>query len=279
MPSPITTIHLSFGLVTVPVEVYSATDSAASVSFVRIHTRDVGRLRNQPVCSREGTAVPPHEVGRGYRTSRGIVPLSDQDLEALPLPTLRTFAIRAFVDRADVDPLSVGHGYYLVPDGTVAAKPFRLLRDAMEKRQLVGLGKVALYGRETLAMIRPFGERGMALHELRWPHQIRPMAGVLPRRQPTVDGDELAAAEELMDSYRPLPDDLRDPLREQLDELAAAKLAVREPHFPHGTEAPATGPVVDLMAALHDSVLRARQARGEAPQDEHPAPPAKKPRG
>ncbi|MEU5239754.1 Ku protein [Streptomyces lydicus] len=189
-------------------------------------------------------------------------------MEALPLPTLRTFAIKAFVDRGDVDPLAIGRGYSLVPAGEVAAKPFRLLRDVMEKRQRVGLGKVALRGCETLAMIRPLGDRGMCLHELRWEHQIRRLAGVLPRRQPTLDGEELAAAEEPMDTYGPPPEDLHDPFRKQLEELAAAKLAPREPRFAHGDEAPAIGPVVDVMAALRESVRRARLARGEAPEDE-----------
>ncbi|WP_261958337.1 Ku protein [Streptomyces nigrescens] len=263
-------IFLSFGLVTIPVAVYSAFDPTARVAFVRIHTKDTGRVRNQPVCSREGVEVPLAEIGRGYPTDRGVVPLTDRDLEALPIPTAKTLTILAFVAGEDIDPLLFGRGHYLAADGPQAVKPYVLLRDAMERHRRVGLGKVALYGRETLAMVRPLGA-AMAMQELLWPHQIRSMTGVLPHRQVSISAKELAAAEELMDSYGPLQkEDVQDRFRAELEELAAAKLAEREPHFAGEAEPAPSGPVADLMGALQASVARARAARGE--DEEAPAP-------
>ncbi|MGW5119495.1 non-homologous end joining protein Ku [Streptomyces noursei] len=260
---PTAKFSLSFGLVTIPVAAYNATDPTAAVSFVRIHTADGGRVRNQPVCSLEGTEVSPDEIGRGYRTDDdAVVPLTDDDLDALPLPTAKTLTILAFVAGGDIDPLQMGKGYYLGADGPAAAKPYALLRDTMERHQRVGLGKIALHGRETLAMIRPVADV-LVMQVLLWPHQIRPMTGVLPEGEVKVAPNEVRAAETLMDSFGELSeDDVHDHYREALEEIVAAKLAHREPAFETGEERPA-GQVHDLMAALQDSVRAAQRARGE----------------
>ncbi|WP_043263376.1 Ku protein [Streptomyces sp. CT34] len=268
---PTAKFSISFGLVTIPVAAYNATDPAASVSFVRIHTADGGRVRNQPVCSLEGVEISPDEIGRGYRTEDDtVVPLTDDDLGALPLPTAKTLTILAFVAGGDIDPLQLGKGYYLGIDGPAAAKPYVLLRDAMERHQRVGLGKIALHGRETLAVIRPL-EGALVMQVLLWPHQIRPMDGVLPEREVTVAANEVRAAETLMDSFGELSEeDVHDHYREALDEIVAAKLAHRAPEFAAGAEQP-TGRVTDLMAALQDSVRAAKEARGEATDGERAA--------
>lgn len=261
---PTAKFSISFGLVTIPVAAYNATDSSTSVSFVRIHTADGGRVRNQPVCSLEGIEITPDEIGRGYKPDGAdtVVPLSDDDLDALPLPTAKTLTILAFVAGGDIDPLQMGKGYYLGIDSPAAAKPYALLREAMERHQRVGLGKIALHGRETLAMIRPV-EGALVMQVLLWPHQIRSLDGVLPERQAEVAPSEVAAAETLMDSFGELSeDDVHDHYREALEEIVAAKLAHREPEFPAGEEQP-TGQVMDLMAALQDSVRAARKSRGE----------------
>ena len=260
---PTAKFSISFGLVTIPVAAYTATDSSASVSFVRIHTADGGRVRNQPVCSIEDIEVSQDEIGRGYKAGDDtVVPLSDADMDALPLPTAKTLTILAFVAGGDIDPLQMGKGYYLGVDSPAAAKPYVLLRDAMERHQRVGLGKVALHGRETLAMIRPV-EGALVMQVLLWPHQIRPMDGVLPEREVEVAADEVAAAEDLMDSFGELSeDDVHDHYREALEEIVAAKLADREPDFKTDEEQPAAE-VMDLMAALQNSVQAAKRSRGE----------------
>ncbi|KIZ17125.1 Ku protein [Streptomyces natalensis] len=260
---PTAKFSISFGLVTIPVAAYSATDTTASVSFVRIHTADGGRVRNQPVCSLEDVEIPPDEIGRGYKADGDtVVPLSDEDLDALPLPTAKTLTILAFVDGGAIDPLQMDKGYYLSADGAAAAKPYVLLREAMERHRRVGLGKVALHGRETLAMIRPV-EDALVMQILLWPDQIRPMEGVLPEGEAALGTKEVAAAESLMASYGELSeDDVHDHYREALEEIVAAKLAHREPDFETAGEEPAAQ-VMDLMAALQDSVRAAKKSRGE----------------
>ncbi|KEF04790.1 Ku protein [Streptomyces rimosus] len=263
MPHSLWQGALSFGLVTVPISLHAATDSGPSVSFVRVHKADGGRVRNQPVCSLEDEAeVPTEEIGRGYQTGEHIVPLTDDDLAQLPLPTAKTLTILAFVPAGDVDPLQVERGYYVAPNGPAANKPYVLLRDAMDDHGSVAIGKIALRSKETLALVRPMREL-LVLHSLRWPDQIRTPAGVVPDRLVDISEDELAAAEELMDSYGPLnEEDLRDHYREQLEEIVAAKLEDREVEAPGEAPQP-RGQVLDLMAALEDSVRAARSARGE----------------
>ncbi|MFH8350599.1 Ku protein [Streptomyces sp. NPDC018045] len=254
---------MSFGLVTVPISLHAATDSGPSVSFVRVHKADNGRVRNRPICSLEEDAeVPTEEIGRGYETGERIVPLTDDDLQQLPLPTVKTLTILAFVPAGDVDPLQVERGYYVAPTGPAAAKPYVLLREAMEDHGSVAIGKIALRSKETLALVRPMGDV-LVLHSLRWPGQIRTPAGVVPERPVDISDDELAAAEALMDSYGPLDEeDLRDHYREQVVGIVAAKLEDREVEVPGEAPQP-RGQVLDLMAALEDSVRAARSARGE----------------
>ncbi|KOT48389.1 MULTISPECIES: non-homologous end joining protein Ku [Streptomyces] len=263
MPHSLWQGALSFGLVTVPISLHAATDSGPSVSFVRVHKKDNGRVRNQPVCSLEDDAeVPTEEIGRGYETGDHVVPLTDDDLQQLPLPTAKTLTILAFVPVGDVDPLQIERGYYVAPDGPAASKPYVLLRDAMEDHGSVAIGKIALRSKETLALVRPMGDL-LVLHSLRWPDQIRTPAGVVPDRPVDISEDELAAAEQLMDSYGPLDEeDLRDHYREQVEEIVAAKLEDREVETPGEAPRP-RGQVLDLMAALEDSVRAARSARGE----------------
>ncbi|MFH8411034.1 Ku protein [Streptomyces sp. NPDC018019] len=175
---------MSFGLVTVPISLHAATDSGPSVSFVRVHKADGGRVRNQPTCSLEETEVPTEEIGRGYVTGERIVPLTDDDLAQLPLPTAKTLTILAFMPTGDVDPLQIERGYYVAPNGPAANKPYVLLRDAMEDHGSVAIGKIALRSEETLALVRPMGDL-LVLHSLRWPDQICPPPAWFPSGRST----------------------------------------------------------------------------------------------
>ncbi|MEU7154417.1 Ku protein [Streptomyces sp. NPDC045456] len=262
MPHSLWQGALSFGLVTVPISLHAATDSGPSVSFVRVHKADGGRVRNRPECSLEETEVPTEEIGRGYETGERIVPLTDDDLAQLPLPTAKTLTILAFVPAGDIDPLQIERGYYVAPTGPAANKPYVLLRDAMKDHGSVAIGKIALRSKETLALVRPMGDV-LVLHSLRWPDQIRTPAGVVPDRPADISEAELAAAEELMNSYGPLDEeDLRDHYRERIEEIVTAKLEDRDIEAPGKAPQP-RGQVLDLMAALEDSVRAAKSARGE----------------
>ncbi|OSC51323.1 Ku protein, partial [Streptomyces sp. 4F] len=133
MPRSIWSGAISFGLVTVPIHVVGATEDH-SIRFHRYHLADQGRIRTRKVCELEDREVRSDEIGKGYElTSTQIVPITDEDLRELPLPTAKAIEIVAFVPLASVDPIRIGDGYYLQPDGQVAAKPYKLLRQALAR--------------------------------------------------------------------------------------------------------------------------------------------------
>ncbi|MER7023584.1 MULTISPECIES: Ku protein [Streptomyces] len=253
---------ISFGLVSIPVKTYSATDRSTSVSFVRIHEKDGGRIQYRKVCELDGEEVPNEEIGRGYRaTDDTIVPITDEDLSHLPLPTTKTLTILAFLDAGEIDPLQMDRAYYLGPNGPTATKPYTLLREALEHHGKVAVGKVAMHGRETLAMLRAH-DGAIVMHALLWPDQIRSTAGVVPDDVEIRDS-ELTLAETLMDSLGDLdPDELHDDYRKAVESLVAAKLEGGEPAAPKAAGTTG-GQVIDLMAALESSVRAAREGRGE----------------
>ncbi|TBO54489.1 Ku protein, partial [Streptomyces kasugaensis] len=244
---------ISFGLVSIPVKTYSATDRTSSVSFVRIHEKDGGRIRYRKFCELDGEEVPNEEIGKGYPASDdAIVPITDDDLSRLPLPTARTLTILSFVDPGEIDPLQLDKSYYLGPDGLAAAKPYALLREALEHHGKVAIGKVAMHGRETLAMLRAH-DGAIVMHALLWPDQIRPTKGVVPG-DVEIRPNELTLAEVLMDSLGELdPAELHDDYREAVEQLVAAKVAGGEPGVPEAGAA-SGAKVIDLMAALENSV-------------------------
>ncbi|MFE7665087.1 non-homologous end joining protein Ku [Streptomyces celluloflavus] len=253
---------ISFGLVSIPVKTYSATDRTSSVSFVRIHEKDGGRIRYRKFCELDGEEVPNEEIGKGYPASDdAIVPITDDDLSRLPLPTARTLTILSFVDPGEIDPLQLDKSYYLGPDGLAAAKPYTLLREALEHHEKVAIGKVAMHGRETLAMLRAH-DGAIVMHALLWPDQIRPTKGVVPG-DVEIRPNELTLAEVLMDSLGELdPAELHDDYREAVEQLVAAKVAGGEPGVPEAGAA-SGAKVIDLMAALENSVRAAKEGRGE----------------
>ncbi|WP_030412628.1 Ku protein [Streptomyces sp. NRRL S-1448] len=258
---------ISFGLVTIPVKTYSATDRTSSVSFVRIHEKDGAQIQYRKICELDGEEVPNEEVGKGYQPPGDdiIVPVSDDELSRLPVPTSKTLTILSFVDPGEIDPLQLDKAYYLGPNGAAATKPYALLREALEHHGKVAIGKVAMRGRESLAMLRAY-EGAIVMHALLWPDQIRPAAGVAPEAV-QIRENELSLAETLMDSLGELdPAELHDEYREAVEELVAAKLEGEEPVAPA-----APGPsarVIDLTAALEKSVRAAREGRTDAAEGE-----------
>ncbi|MFE0381614.1 Ku protein [Streptomyces inhibens] len=248
---------ISFGLVTIPVKTYSATDRTSSVSFVRIHEKDGAQIQYRKICELDGEEVPNEEVGKGYQPPGDdtIVPITDDDLSRLPMPTAKTLSILSFVDPAEIDPLQLDRAYYLGPNGAAASKPYTLLREALEHHQKVAIGKVAMRGRESLAMLRAH-DGALVMHSLLWPDQIRPADGVVPD-EVEIREKELTLAETLMDSLGELDSgELHDDYREAVEALVAAKLEGEEPVAP-ATET-SGAQVIDLTAALEKSVRAAR---------------------
>ncbi|MET8828230.1 Ku protein [Streptomyces sp. NPDC004610] len=260
---------ISFGLVSIPIKLVNATESH-SISFRQIHTEDGGRIRYRKFCELEDREVSQAEIGKGYEDADGtVIPITDEDLAQLPIPTAKTIEIVAFVPADRIDPLQMGSAYYLAASGTPAAKPYTLLREALKRSNKVAIAKFALRGRERLGMLRVIDDV-IAMHGLLWPDEVRAPEGVAPDASVTVRDQELDLADALMDTLGEVDlDDLHDEYREAVEEVIAAKAAGEAP--PSLPEPASGGKVLDLMAALESSVRAAKQSRGEK-AEVHPLP-------
>ncbi|MCX4905456.1 Ku protein [Streptomyces sp. NBC_00878] len=253
---------ISFGLVSIPIKLVNATESH-SISFRQIHLEDGGRIRYRKVCELEEREVSAPEIGKAYEDADGsIIPITDDDLASLPIPTARTIEIVAFVPADRIDPLQMDTAYYLAANGVPAAKPYTLLREALKRSQKVAIAKYALRGRERLGMLRVVDDV-IAMHGLLWPDEIRAPESVAPDVSVTVRDKELDLADALMDTLGEVDlNELHDDYREAVEELIAAKASGEKmPAVPAGETG--GGKVIDLMAALESSVRQARVARGE----------------
>ncbi|KOG26962.1 MULTISPECIES: Ku protein [Streptomyces] len=255
---------ISFGLVSIPIKMVNATESR-SVSFRQIHTEDGGRVRYKKVCELDGEEVPQAEIGKAYEDADGaMIPISDEDLAALPLPTAKTIEIVTFVPAGEIDPLRMDAAYYLSANGVPAAKPYTLLREALKRSDKVAVAKYALRGRERLGMLRVVDDV-IAMHGLLWPDEIRAPEGVAPESPVSVRDAELDLADALMSTLGEVDiSTLHDDYRTAVEEMIAAKAEGGEGVAPpEPGEEPGGGRVIDLMAALESSVRAAREARGE----------------
>ncbi|WP_405890051.1 Ku protein [Streptomyces sp. NBC_00133] len=252
---------ISFGLVSIPIKLVNATENH-SISFRQIHTADGGRIRYRKVCELEEKEVPTEEIGKGYEAADGsIIPITDEDLAALPLPTAKTIEIVAFVPATRIDPLQMDAAYYLAANGVPAAKPYTLLREALKRSQKVAIAKFALRGRERLGMLRVVDDV-IAMHGLLWPDEIRSPQTVAPDTEVTVREAELDLADALMDTLGEVDlDSLHDDYRAAVEAMITAK--VEGGVLPEVEPAERGGQVIDLMAALESSVRAAKEARGE----------------
>ncbi|MGW6560487.1 non-homologous end joining protein Ku [Streptomyces hydrogenans] len=255
---------ISFGLVSIPIKLVNATESR-SVSFRQVHVEDGGRIRYRKVCELDGEEVAPAEIGKAYEDADGtMIPITDEDLATLPLPTAKTIEIVAFVPAGGIDPLQMDAAYYLSANGVPAAKPYTLLREALKRSDRVAVAKYALRGRERLGVLRVVDDV-IAMHGLLWPDEIRAPEGVAPETPVTVRDVELDLADALMATLGEVDiDTLHDDYREAVEEMIAAKAAGGEGVAPpEPGEEDGGGQVIDLMAALEKSVREAKETRGE----------------
>ncbi|GGU62289.1 non-homologous end joining protein Ku [Streptomyces lavendofoliae] len=274
---PVWSGAISFGLVTIPCKVLSATESH-NISFHQVHEADGGRIRYQKVCTLDDKVLSQDEIGRGYEISKDtVIPVTDADLDGMPLPTAKAIEIVAFVPASSIDPIRIGDSYYLQADGQVAAKPYKLLREALNRSDRVAIAKFAWHNRERLGLLQVLDGEVIALHSMRWPDEIRDPAAVAPPAM-DIDDSEVDGAIALIDAMT--TDDLtqfHDDYRTALEELLQAKAEHREPQ-PVGQAPEPAGKVVDLMAALNASVEKAKASRGESGEDAtvHEMPKPKK---
>ncbi|MFK0167489.1 Ku protein [Streptomyces sp. NPDC090306] len=251
---------IAFGLVSIPVKLMNATENH-TISFRQIHTEDGGRIRYRKVCELDDQEVDSAEIGKAYEDADGtMIPITDEDLAHLPPPTAKTIDIVAFVPSDSVDPLQMETAYYLSANGAPATKPYTLLREALKRTEKVAIARFALRGRERLGMLRVTDDV-IALHGLLWPDEIRTPEDVAPGTADVkVRDKELDLADALMDTLGEVDlADLHDEYREALEEVVAAKASGEE--IPHADSPKGDGKVIDLMAALENSVKAARESR------------------
>lgn len=266
---------VSFGLVNVPVKLYSATENH-DIHFRQVHQEDGGRIRYRRVCSIDGEEVPYDEIAKGYETEDGeMVVLTNEDLADLPVSSSREIAVDKFVPGDQIDPMLLDKAYYLEPDAA-AVKPYILLREALNQSDRVALVTVSLRTRMTPAVLR-VKDDVIALQTLLWPDEIRAADfGVLADADDSVKAQEQSMAQMLVDSLAGDydPDEYEDDYESAVRAVVEAKLEggeVKSAPEPEETG----GEVVDLLAALQQSVARAKKGRGEDVEEEDEPAPAK----
>ncbi|MBV6698134.1 Ku protein [Kitasatospora aureofaciens] len=267
---------ISFGLVSIPVHLYSATQEH-DVPLHQVHAKDGGRVRMKRYCEQEEKEVPYAEIAKGYESPDGrTVTLTDEDLADLPLPSKKIIDVLAFVDAGEIDPLMFSKAYYVGVADTAAAKPYALLRDALTGSGRIAVTKIALRTRESPAVLRVH-EGTLVLQTCIWPDEVRPAAGIAPEENVTVRPQELKMARSLMDTLSEDFDlsQLHDDYQQALQQVITARLeGVELPHEEEPGEAPDN--VIDLMEALRSSLKQAKSGRGSASEpeasDEKPAP-------
>ena len=268
---------ISFGMVAIPVRMYLATESK-SVSFRMLCPSCLHPIKQRRWCTNEDREVGWTEVVRGFEVGKDeYVPVSDEDLDRLPLPTTSVIEICEFVDDSEIGAVHLRSPYYLEPEA-VGAKPYALLRQALERTGRVAVAKLALRDREHLCRVASHGN-GLLLTTLHWPDEIRDHGELkLPGEDVAIADRELDMAvmlvENLAGSFD--PGRYRDAYRDALLAVVEEKRQGLEP-----TVIPVAAPakVMDLMEALKASVDEARRRREDSeqtPAAEEPAAPARR---
>jgi DNA end-binding protein Ku len=251
---------ISFGLVTIPVKLYSATERR-DVAFHQVHREDGGRIRFKRVCTKCGEEVPYSDIAKGYELPSGeVVVLTDEDFAELPLSTSRRIDVLLFTPRAQVDPIYFDKSYYLEPEAP-GTKRYVLFRDALERSGKVAIVKVALRQRESLATLR-VRDGVFVLETMLWPDEVRSPDFPFLKEDVEIRSQELQMASSLIDTMTGDfdPSEYKDAYREALQSVIEAKIqgkevVAQEPQ----EEAPVAA---DLLSALRASVEAAKKDGG-----------------
>src|SRR5471030_1872919 len=252
--------YLKVSLVNIPIKVFPATESGATISFNQLHGECQTRIQQKKWCSHCEREVPNSEIVKGYEFEKGsYVVLSEEDFDNVRTESTRVINLVQFADDTSIDPMYVDRTYYLAPDGSVATDAFAVMREGMKGK--VGVGKLALYGREYLVAVRPHG-RGIVMHTLHHAAEIRGIDAVeeLNSVPSKVKPEEIKLAKQVISTFEgPLNlADYKDEYREGLQRIIDAKIAGEEFVAPE-VEAPPK--VVNLMEALRKSLDSVNSAK------------------
>ncbi len=254
---------IQWGLVTIPIKLYLATESR-SIGFNMLHEPDLSRISMRTYCAQEDVPISRSDTVRGYEYAKDrYVVITDADLETIPLPTVRAIEVERFVPAtpaADEPPRYVKQAYYVEPE-PVGRRAYALFREVLARRDLVAICKVVLKEREALAALGPQGPV-LVLETLHWPDEIRSWGELdLPDENVEVKAAELSMAEQLIVPMTGAfdPSAFRDEYRTALEDLIAAKVEGRE-IVEAAEPAVGGGQLADLMAMLEASVKAATAA-------------------
>jgi DNA end-binding protein Ku len=259
---------VSFGLVSVPVKLYAATESH-DVSFRQVHAKDGGRIRYQRVCSLDGEEVAYADIAKGYETEDGeMVILDDEDMSSLPSVSSREIGVEKFVPSEQIDPMLFEKSYYLEPEKS-GAKAYGLLRQALIDSDRMAVCTIAIRNRTSIAVLRVRDtEDGgvIVLQTLSWPDEIRTPDFQVETGEVKANEVKMARMliETLADDFD--PSEFEDDYAEAVEALVKSKIEGGEVKA-QPTQTKTSGEVVDLLAALQKSVAAAKEARGEKPDD------------
>jgi DNA end-binding protein Ku len=261
--------YLKVSLVTIPVKVFPATDSGATISFNQLHGDCQTRIQQKrwcPTCARE---VANTEIVKGYEFEKGhYVVVGDQDIAKVRAESTRVIDLVQFTDASAIDPIYVDKAYYLAPEGPVAAQSFAVMRDGMAGK--AGVGKLALYGREYFVAVRPQGQ-GLVMYTLHHAAEIRSIEAIdeLKDLPAAIKPTEAKLARQVIDSFEGELNlqDFKDEYQQELRRIIDAKIAGQEVVAPPADVSPK---VVDLMEALRKSLDAVSQGKKKPAKAELP---------
>lgn len=253
---------VSFGLVNVPVRLYSATENH-DVQFRQVHRTDGGRIRYKRFCSKDGQEVAYDDIAKGYETEDGqMIVLTDEDMAELPTRSSKEISVEKFVPEDQIDPMLLDKSYYLEPDKT-ATKPYVLLREALEAEGRMAIVTVSIRTRMTMAVLR-VRDGVIVMQTMLWPDEIR-SADFASVEDQELSDKEMSMARMLIDELAGDydPDEFEDDYALAVEALVRAKIDGGQVQQVEDDEEE-SGEVVDLLAALARSVEKAKAARGES---------------
>ncbi|MEO7207585.1 MAG: Ku protein [Steroidobacteraceae bacterium] len=269
-PRSIASLTISFGLVAIPVKLYSATVTSERISFNLLRGKDGSRVKQQYMAVNDGKPVERSEMTKGYEFAKDqFVMFTPEELKALEEATTHSIDIGQFVPLESVDPVYFDGTYYLAPDKG-GAKPYALLSTALRRTKQCAVGRWVSRGKEHVVVIRPIDE-GLAMHQLHFQAEVRSVkdVGLDPT---TVSEPELKLAEQLIDQLsakRFDPNEYHDEFRGRIEAAIQRKVAGKEVSLTEAPVAKAGGNVIDLMAALKAS-LDAKTSQGAARERKTP---------
>lgn len=273
---------LKISLVNIPIRVFPATDSAATISFNQLHAECQTRIQQKRWCPKCEREVPMSEIAKGYEFEKGrYVVMTEEDISKVRPESTRVIDLVQFTEAASIDPIYVERPYYLAPDGNMAVEAFAVMREGMKGK--AGIGKLALYGREYLVAVQP-RDKGLVMYTMRHAREVRSMDNIeeLETVPAKIKPDEIKLAKQVIGNFEGHLDlaEYRDEYQEELQRIIDAKIAGEEVV---ATEEEAPPKVVNLMDALRQSLDRVSTGKKKAAKAEFEKPvkaaPKKRARG